>query len=576
MTLTIKDSAEPPALGKPGASSQNCENKPSQTPRSNPVCLELGVTIRSLPTEASGSAQPVREEGRTVIVFDNGAVLRSASNLPVGQTVILSNPNGRDVVCRVVGGRNLPSVKGYIEVEFIEPVSDFWLIHQDAAAPASIAAPPAPAVAPPPPAEPMPPPPASFREAAPAPVPERPASLPSGKGPAFGDIAGLVRMSPSAATSEKKSDPAGTSAELKTAGDSASTARETAKPTWPAASRLSISSELTTISDLTAEKPANPAAQDSSTITTRVPAPSGDFLNKGLLAYSQKTPSSSSGGLSGRTPLLIAGAVLVLAGIGGGMYLMGRGTSPVPATKSAVASQPSAAAPPAANNAPEPVEATQPAAAQEAAQTQPARAEQAQSVTAVAPIPASPAATPSSNVRRAAKSTNAGKQPDLTSSRRPAIPNLKMSSPMAPNQNLTAQGEGGTTATEMAAPDTGGGVPPSGLLSAVVRSSKQPVPPPSVPAPAPPVKTIRDAKLISSTRPVYPLAAKESNIQGSVVVSASIDASGNVVDAKALSGPMFLRQAALDSVRHWKYSPAMIDGRPASSQVTVNVDFRLN
>ena len=76
--------------------------------------------------------QPIREEGRTVIVFDNGAVLRSTNNMPVGQTVILSNPNGRDVVCRVVGGRNLPSVKGYVEVEFIEAVNDFWGIHQDA------------------------------------------------------------------------------------------------------------------------------------------------------------------------------------------------------------------------------------------------------------------------------------------------------------------------------------------------------------------------------------------------------------------------------------------------------------
>ena len=84
--------------------------------------------------------QPIREEGRTVIVFDNGAVLRSTNNMPVGLTVILSNPNGRDVVCRVVGGRNLPSVKGYVEVEFMEPVNDFWNIHQEGN-PAAAAAP---------------------------------------------------------------------------------------------------------------------------------------------------------------------------------------------------------------------------------------------------------------------------------------------------------------------------------------------------------------------------------------------------------------------------------------------------
>ena len=132
MTPTIKDSPGMNSPGKPGAPSQNSENKAGQSPRSNPVCLEVNVTIRSLPNEARRLTQPIREEGKTVIVFDNGAVLRSTNNLPVGLTVILSNPNGRDVVCRVVGGRNLPSVKGYVEVEFMEPVNDFWNIHQDA------------------------------------------------------------------------------------------------------------------------------------------------------------------------------------------------------------------------------------------------------------------------------------------------------------------------------------------------------------------------------------------------------------------------------------------------------------
>jgi len=114
MTLTIKDPRDLNSPGKPGAPSHNSENKAGQSPRSNPVCLEVAITIRSLPTEAGALTQPIREEGRTVIVFDNGAVLRSTNNLPIGQTVILSNHNGRDVVCRVVGGRNLPSIKGYV------------------------------------------------------------------------------------------------------------------------------------------------------------------------------------------------------------------------------------------------------------------------------------------------------------------------------------------------------------------------------------------------------------------------------------------------------------------------------
>ncbi len=66
MTLTIKDSPELNSLGRSGVPSQNSENKPGESPRSNPVCLEVGVTIRSLPTEAGGLTQAIREEGRTV------------------------------------------------------------------------------------------------------------------------------------------------------------------------------------------------------------------------------------------------------------------------------------------------------------------------------------------------------------------------------------------------------------------------------------------------------------------------------------------------------------------------------
>jgi len=86
MTLTIKDSPDLNSPGKTGAPSQNSENKAGQSPRPNPVCLEVAVTIRSLPNQAGGLTKPFREDGRTVIVFDNGAVLRSTNNMPIGQT----------------------------------------------------------------------------------------------------------------------------------------------------------------------------------------------------------------------------------------------------------------------------------------------------------------------------------------------------------------------------------------------------------------------------------------------------------------------------------------------------------
>lgn len=133
MTLTIENPSDRKGAGNSGTPSQNS----GPSPRSNPVCLEVGVTIRSLPGEMGTLSQPVREEARTVIVFDNGAVVRSTSNLPLQQKVILSNAAGRDVVCRVTAGRNMPNLKGYVELEFLEPINNFWNLNQSAAPPAA-------------------------------------------------------------------------------------------------------------------------------------------------------------------------------------------------------------------------------------------------------------------------------------------------------------------------------------------------------------------------------------------------------------------------------------------------------
>src|SRR5882672_5592496 len=254
MTLAIEVSSPLNGLTKLGPAGESAESNSEQNTRSNPVCLEIAVTIRSLPGEkgeaSAGPAQPTREEARTVIVFDNGAVLRLASHFPAGQTVILSNHEGRDVVCRVVSTRDVPTVKGYIEVEFLEPIADFWGIHKPEGQ-SNVLAPPAVGVAPPPvvthpqigPGEPpaapsnmpfivpsnMPfivppiappsappivpsiappivPPIAPSTPARVAPtVPETVA--PAGKAPSFEDIAGLMPMSPPAIARSKAPEP---------------------------------------------------------------------------------------------------------------------------------------------------------------------------------------------------------------------------------------------------------------------------------------------------------------------------------------------------------------------------------
>jgi TonB family protein len=577
VTLTIKDSPELNSPGKPGTTSQNSENKSGLSPRSNPVCLEVGVTIRSLPNQADGQTQPIREEGKTVIVFDNGAVLRSTNNMPVGLTVILSNSNGRDVVCRVVGGRNLPSIKGYVEVEFMEPVNDFWNIHQDGNSPAA-AVPSAASTAPR--EVPAPPLPSSIRANASSETPAKPATISLGSGPTFEDIPGLDTTSSFAKARESKTESARPGAERTAKDGSDYNLSEIASPT-------SLANWNSTPDEPPTEKHAIAAMRDALSTTSAVPT--RDFLSKGLMAYEQ--PSSSSGDSNGRMSLILGIAALVLAGAGGVVFYMHSNATPVPVAKKAAVSQPAKPEPAAASIAPEPVEAPLDAAAQAATQAQapaqPVAVEQSQPVAAPAPIPAvvtnsantdsRPESRPESrNVRRQEKPAVAAKQPDPASSRRPAITNLKMGSPSAPNQNLTNLNEGAAPTTEIASTESVGGVPPAGLLTSSGRTSNPPAPPSAAPAPVAAPKVVTSPKMIASVRPIYPEAARQSNIQGIVTVAANIDEKGKVVSANALSGPLLLRQAAAESVKQWKYSPGLVDGKPAPSQVTVSVEFRAN
>lgn len=87
---------------------------------------------------------------------------------------------------------------------------------------------------------------------------------------------------------------------------------------------------------------------------------------------------------------------------------------------------------------------------------------------------------------------------------------------------------------------------------------------------------LQQAKVISSKPPEYPLVAKQSHVQGIVVVSAIVGTDGKVKSAKAISGPALLQKAAVDAVRQWIYRPTTLDGAPVESETRVEVRFTTN
>jgi general secretion pathway protein A len=102
----------------------------------------------------------------------------------------------------------------------------------------------------------------------------------------------------------------------------------------------------------------------------------------------------------------------------------------------------------------------------------------------------------------------------------------------------------------------------------------------STPGPTPPVANIPNhlepPKLLSSPPPSYPSVARSTNVSGSVLIDAVVDETGKIGDMRVLSGNPVLRQAAMESLRMWKYEPARLNGQPTLAHVQVRMNFSLH
>lgn len=74
--------------------------------------------------------------------------------------------------------------------------------------------------------------------------------------------------------------------------------------------------------------------------------------------------------------------------------------------------------------------------------------------------------------------------------------------------------------------------------------------------------------------PVFPAAARTANVDGRVVVEITIDIRGDVIAARAISGPSLLRTAAEEAARKWKFRPATRNGAPMQTSQTIVFNFQ--
>ena len=87
---------------------------------------------------------------------------------------------------------------------------------------------------------------------------------------------------------------------------------------------------------------------------------------------------------------------------------------------------------------------------------------------------------------------------------------------------------------------------------------------------------VREPQVIKRVEPAYPALARQTHMQGVVLIDAILDEHGNVVEMKVVSGPPLLIQAAFDAVRQWKYEPTYLNDEPVAVQMNISVTFRLS
>jgi TonB family protein len=75
--------------------------------------------------------------------------------------------------------------------------------------------------------------------------------------------------------------------------------------------------------------------------------------------------------------------------------------------------------------------------------------------------------------------------------------------------------------------------------------------------------------------PVYPIAAKQAKVQGTVILKAIISKEGTIKELQVISGDPLLLQAAIDAVKPWRYRPYILNGEPVEIETQIEVQFAL-
>ncbi len=78
-------------------------------------------------------------------------------------------------------------------------------------------------------------------------------------------------------------------------------------------------------------------------------------------------------------------------------------------------------------------------------------------------------------------------------------------------------------------------------------------------------------------QPRFTEDARRAGVEGVVILETVVDEEGNVRDVKVLKGlPFGLDQSAVDTVKTWRYEPALRNGKPVAVYFIFTINFQMN
>ena len=82
-----------------------------------------------------------------------------------------------------------------------------------------------------------------------------------------------------------------------------------------------------------------------------------------------------------------------------------------------------------------------------------------------------------------------------------------------------------------------------------------------------------NGKAISLPKPAYPPIAKAAHASGTVAVQVTIDESGKVISAHAVSGHPLLQASAVQAAYQARFAPTQLSGQPVKVTGVIQYNF---